>query len=339
MGDVNTLPHHKRSRQELHTDNTSWEHFWPQSPCKTNGSVPNRQLQVTWTISKHTQPAAVLKVLFSKLCRLWAEWFYVSMVSSRSMNKNIELWRSSCGWWRCLGTIILCVLSAGRHGYRLKSGQRVPQVEKGEGQREGEGGDMLTKFTPEIMLDTTDWAERPTTTPLTPPTVNRGWMLIPRTWRHIRAPLITAIHEVKPLIGSTILSSALSYRIDPDLVFTLNLHTVSDGAKFCWLNAWYDCTVAQKGPSIQERTSTRYGLLVRRWQDFWSIPLNSGFVQLCYPRQHNDMSSSHSAIHMYMQYRYYPCPVQIPHGIPAFSLDWSIGASYVRCQNNSCMGC
>jgi len=60
----------------------------------------------------------------------------------------------------------------------------------------------LTRLTPEIMLETTDCAESPTITPLTPPTVSRGCMLIPRTaqiktetcklWRGVSPLVLTA---------------------------------------------------------------------------------------------------------------------------------------------------
>ncbi len=54
---------------------------------------------------------------------------------------------------------------------------------------------MHTTLTPAMRLAMTDWAERPTMTPETPPTVSSGWMLTPTTCIAIRLPAATSIHE------------------------------------------------------------------------------------------------------------------------------------------------
>jgi hypothetical protein len=63
---------------------------------------------------------------------------------------------------------------------------------------------------PEIMLDMTLWADKPTTIPLTPPTVSRGWMLIPRTCRVARHPPKMSTQEARPEKGRTTRSIVLS---------------------------------------------------------------------------------------------------------------------------------
>ena len=60
------------------------------------------------------------------------------------------------------------------------------------------------------MLDMTLWADKPTTIPLTPPTVSRGWMLIPRTWRVARHPPKISSQEARPENGRTTRSIVLS---------------------------------------------------------------------------------------------------------------------------------
>ena len=68
----------------------------------------------------------------------------------------------------------------------------------------------LTRLIPEIMLATTDWADRPTMIPDTPVTVSRGWMLMPSTCSIMRPPARTTSQELRPLRGSTTRSRARS---------------------------------------------------------------------------------------------------------------------------------
>ncbi len=62
---------------------------------------------------------------------------------------------------------------------------------------------VRTRLIPEIMLDMTDCADRPTMMPDTPPTVSSGAMLMPTTWSVIRPPAATSSQLARPLTGST----------------------------------------------------------------------------------------------------------------------------------------
>lgn len=69
----------------------------------------------------------------------------------------------------------------------------------------------LTRLMPQTRLASTDWALRPTTTVPTPPTVSRGFTLMPKTDRHIRLPAHTTNQLASPLNGIITRSKALPW--------------------------------------------------------------------------------------------------------------------------------